>query len=403
MRANGAIEGGAEAFVVGDNVYVMKKHDNTVIKVIGLVNGPRKCGGYAVYRIYSTDPSITHSVVVVYHIATKTFLMSPRDSNDADYVAWLATKTTAPDSAAMFEDYFHQDVAPYKVDPDTPPDETDVGVDYINAKYYHWDGGMPDIQGMNAYNTYPQSRYSSVLGSSPLIYTGVRTESIRNTTFLIYYVICNYNWHEEDSGELHTVNTIVPFGSVPTEEQVWNTWVANIPTERPIVSDSPTNVVTDNVETEDISLYSVGKIGATISCVSTLNGHPLMPGTSQLSSIPRDHTIYKMKGKKTANHFAMITLVVAQELRNRVTISDYFGPLNTTPLWQIPNIKIRACAASYSNINNWADDGGDLILEMVLKEAVELFYSLNGFVQEESQLEFRSFTPYMDCDVTLKI
>jgi hypothetical protein len=396
LRANGAIEGGAEAFVVGDNVYVMKKHDNTVIKVIGLVNGPRKCGGYAVYRIYSTDPSITHSVVVVYHIATKTFLMSPRDSNDADYVAWLATKTTAPDSAEMFEDYFHPDVAPYKINPDTPADETD------KYKYYHYDFGGTMLEGMNAYNTYPQSRYGGVFGSSPLVYAGVRTESIRNASVLIYYVICNYNWLEVDSEIVHTVNMAIPFGSEPSEQEAYDTYIANIPTDRPMWSDSPINVVADSIVTDDISFYSLGKMGSTLSLASTLKGS-FMPGTSEQTYIPStNHTIYKMKGKKTENQFAMITLVVAHALKKRWTVHDYFETPGMTYFWQTPTVHVQACAGNYTNINDWDDEGGDLILGMVLEDAVELFYSLNGFEQEESGSEFASFTPYMDCDVTIK-
>lgn len=44
MRANGAIEGGAAGFDVGDSVFVMKKYDNSVIKVVGHTDGVRACG-----------------------------------------------------------------------------------------------------------------------------------------------------------------------------------------------------------------------------------------------------------------------------------------------------------------------------------------------------------------------
>lgn len=43
MRVNGAIEGAAAGFSVGDEVLVLKRHDNTSIKIIGFVGGIRKC------------------------------------------------------------------------------------------------------------------------------------------------------------------------------------------------------------------------------------------------------------------------------------------------------------------------------------------------------------------------
>jgi len=43
MRANGAIEGAAAGFAVGDVVIVLKRYDNSVIKVIGHVGGPKRC------------------------------------------------------------------------------------------------------------------------------------------------------------------------------------------------------------------------------------------------------------------------------------------------------------------------------------------------------------------------
>lgn len=44
MRANGAIEGAAAGFSVNDEVIVLKKRDDTIIKVIGHTDGIRQCG-----------------------------------------------------------------------------------------------------------------------------------------------------------------------------------------------------------------------------------------------------------------------------------------------------------------------------------------------------------------------
>ncbi len=44
-RDSGAIEGAAKGFKVGDEVIVLKRYDNTVVKVIGHVDGIRRCAG----------------------------------------------------------------------------------------------------------------------------------------------------------------------------------------------------------------------------------------------------------------------------------------------------------------------------------------------------------------------
>ena len=44
MRVNGAIEGAAAGFSIGDEVIVLKKYDDSVIKVIGHTDGLRACG-----------------------------------------------------------------------------------------------------------------------------------------------------------------------------------------------------------------------------------------------------------------------------------------------------------------------------------------------------------------------
>jgi hypothetical protein len=43
MRESGAIEGAALGFTVGDEVIVLKKYDDSAIKVIGHVGGIRRC------------------------------------------------------------------------------------------------------------------------------------------------------------------------------------------------------------------------------------------------------------------------------------------------------------------------------------------------------------------------
>ena len=55
MRDNGAIEGAAAGFSVGDEVIVLKRHDNSVVKVIGHTDGIRRCSSGILYIFYIAD------------------------------------------------------------------------------------------------------------------------------------------------------------------------------------------------------------------------------------------------------------------------------------------------------------------------------------------------------------
>jgi hypothetical protein len=54
LRSNGAIEGAAAGFAVGDTVYVMRKNDDSEIKVVAHTDGVRPCGPDLLY-IYFTN------------------------------------------------------------------------------------------------------------------------------------------------------------------------------------------------------------------------------------------------------------------------------------------------------------------------------------------------------------
>lgn len=102
MRANGAIEGGASGFSVGDSVYVMKKYDNSVVKVIGHTDGVHACG----YKYIIFQYSVTMGgggfkgyVVVVWDMDTSApavipGITFPCSYQDAAFVNWLASKET---------------------------------------------------------------------------------------------------------------------------------------------------------------------------------------------------------------------------------------------------------------------------------------------------------------------
>ena len=57
MRDNGAIEGAAAGFSVGDEVIVLKKRDDTIIKVIGHTDGIKRCGA-EYYFIHNFETAV---------------------------------------------------------------------------------------------------------------------------------------------------------------------------------------------------------------------------------------------------------------------------------------------------------------------------------------------------------
>lgn len=58
MRANGAIEGAAAGFSVGDEVLVLKRRDSLTSKVIGHVGAKKKCSGAEYYFIHNFETAI---------------------------------------------------------------------------------------------------------------------------------------------------------------------------------------------------------------------------------------------------------------------------------------------------------------------------------------------------------
>lgn len=117
LRSNGAIEGAAAGFAVGESVIVMKnKADSSKKYVIGHTDGVKSCGQeYAVYNVIITSLSI--SIIVVWDIKNNCLAMGPVLSTDAIYVAWIA-KTKPPTGGN--NDIFVVEVV--SSDPDNGPD-----------------------------------------------------------------------------------------------------------------------------------------------------------------------------------------------------------------------------------------------------------------------------------------
>jgi len=99
IRDNGAIEGAAAGFAVDDEVIVMVRKDQEVIKVIAHVDGVRHCAMYAVFTI--TSGTTKH--VVVWDVKKNEPVSIPRDEpleplempcdfDDPDFQNWYLAR-----------------------------------------------------------------------------------------------------------------------------------------------------------------------------------------------------------------------------------------------------------------------------------------------------------------------
>lgn len=99
LRDNGAIEGAASGFAVDDEVIVIVRKDQEVIKVIAHIDGVRHCAMYAVFTIASE----TTKQVVVWDVKKNTPISIPRDEpleplempcdfDDPDFQNWYLAR-----------------------------------------------------------------------------------------------------------------------------------------------------------------------------------------------------------------------------------------------------------------------------------------------------------------------
>lgn len=94
MRDNGAIEGAAAGFSVSDEVIVLKKRDDTIIKVIGHVDGIRKCGFGFRFRLTRGDGTALSSTAVGGGVEEG---LSPSFTVYNSLREWVETEITAYD------------------------------------------------------------------------------------------------------------------------------------------------------------------------------------------------------------------------------------------------------------------------------------------------------------------
>jgi hypothetical protein len=149
LRANGAIEGGAAAFSIGDEVCVLKKIKESPaideVKVIGHTDGVRHCGEYAVCYIVLRNYDVADSymskrAVVMWNIAKNEAVTWHKgesgectviDYDDAEYQAWR--DGGQPDlSTTALGSTWPYDSEPHKLAPELTDDpvNTSAVVDY---------------------------------------------------------------------------------------------------------------------------------------------------------------------------------------------------------------------------------------------------------------------------------
>jgi hypothetical protein len=94
MRDSGAIEGAAKGFKVGDEVIVLKRYDNTVVKVIGHVDGIRRCECGFRFRLTRGDGLVLSSTAIGGGIEEG---LSPEIDVYNSLREWVETEITAYD------------------------------------------------------------------------------------------------------------------------------------------------------------------------------------------------------------------------------------------------------------------------------------------------------------------
>jgi len=103
LRDNGAIEGGAAGFEVGNEVYVLKKFDNSSVKVIGHTDGVHSCiRDMVIYKVTIGG----YSVSLVWDARNNVIYKEPVLTSDEVYQSWYE-KQKVLTSTNMFPSYTH--------------------------------------------------------------------------------------------------------------------------------------------------------------------------------------------------------------------------------------------------------------------------------------------------------
>ncbi|MFZ2809456.1 MAG: hypothetical protein WAZ60_23985 [Desulfosalsimonadaceae bacterium] len=258
MRANGAVEGGAAGFSVGDEVIVLRKFNTGKLYVVAHVDGIKSCGDeYALITLSAWQgrfmPGDTLEPTYFYRnriilwdiagnkMATVPGVTFPCDPLDPTWVAWRTEKETVSEALFSASDrgaaaYVGEGVYPDETMPELDLPEGNV-VSGSSTGYWYDYGDPDDIQWLITSVTenseisckkplranYVAPAYGKLLQSlitnTPVEFAAFRTSSVRNkvrTGAAINYGLTT-SWAITD---LLTVRS--PFGILATYSDTWN-------------------------------------------------------------------------------------------------------------------------------------------------------------------------------------
>jgi len=150
LRDNGSINGAAAGFNAGDEVIVMKKYDDSVIKVIGHADGKtHSCGSpYVIIEISTTDSGFVNAALV-WDVKNDELKYGPCSVEDEDYAAWRENAKDDEDQENLFSgptiylrdfDELLVEGSKQSVGPWLPKetDEFDLGTMFGHIKAFGW-------------------------------------------------------------------------------------------------------------------------------------------------------------------------------------------------------------------------------------------------------------------------
>lgn len=335
---------------------------------------------FAVFTIGATGKK---STVVVYDIAKKSILLNARENTDAEYVSWIAATKPDTRSSSMFntEDLAYKDTKPYKFDPEFIDETIPGSLIYVS----HADNAPTGLMYYEPWY-YPQSRYCRVAGITPTYYAGFRTESRFTYTSAgtIYFSVWN-DGTEEVINDSFDAGYASEFSDI--ELAVYSLY-PNPPWHLGGISGIYTTIGTIY-----LSFYSVyGQIGETIAWnyhYADINHTTVLPESDRIAVDRQDRSCYHIRGVKNDDCFAMATVIVIQPTHYYWTsymTADPFGdPMEAYEERHDILSRIVRVQAAGEDFNGkvFYEKSPNPTLEAELKKAIELFYTVNGFANDE--------------------
>jgi len=372
LRDNGAIEGAASGFAVDDEVIVMVRKDQDVIKVIAHVDGIRHCGEYAVFLIGGTAGK---TVAVVWNIKNDSLELGPIDTTDTDYTDWIDRHSSSGEE--MIPD-FSWDDPPYKINPELI-DPSDEGNGWMSSAIVRYHDAVPLAN--RSIKRFPESVYA-IVAIDESSYTGLRTERHYNASG---------TWSEEYFNSVEHIFQYFSFPSWPTGVE----WSRSGVSKKAATSTSIYNFYgpfgfigsfAGNAEF-DITMYLDAAYNAYYSrslIIPDWNSSD-SESWSEEKKYALNHEWYgsAMKGQFNDKSCAMCAVIQYVPCTHTVTLAVP-GTLTLNDEWVFGErtYLVQAQAAELPEDGGWAAKGNNEALTEQILAGIEMFYSINSFPEQ---------------------